>query len=133
MLRRDTADGDAELVEKDITRIEDAADKMGDVLNELLELSRVGRVVNDRESCSFKDLAEEAIELLQGPINASGADVVVSEALGKGANDKVFGDRLRLREVLQNLIENAVRHAGPEVAPRIEVGVRHDANERVHG
>ena len=36
----------------------------------------------------------------------------------------VTGDRQRLQEVFQNLIDNAVKYAGGETAPRVEVGVR---------
>ena len=39
----------------------------------------------------------------------------------------VTGDRLRLVEVYQNLIENAVKYMGDQPAPRVEVGTRHDA------
>ena len=42
----------------------------------------------------------------------------------------VFGDRLRLMQVYQNLIANAVKYMGPQGSPRIEVGVRGEAPER---
>ncbi len=40
----------------------------------------------------------------------------------------VTGDRGRLLEVFQNLIENAIKHGGGR-APRVEVGWRRDAGE----
>ena len=41
----------------------------------------------------------------------------------------VLGDRIRLLEVLQNLLENAVKYMGDQAAPRIEVGVRPAAGD----
>jgi signal transduction histidine kinase len=43
----------------------------------------------------------------------------------------VFGDRPRLLEVLQNLIDNAAKFMGPQKAPRIEIG--QSGNDREHG
>src|SRR6266498_5907149 len=45
-LREDTQSGNVKRLESDIQRIGDAADKMQRLLNDLLELSRVGRLVN---------------------------------------------------------------------------------------
>ena len=36
----------------------------------------------------------------------------------------VLGDRVRLVEVVQNLVDNAVKYLGAQVRPRIEIGVR---------
>ncbi len=44
----------------------------------------------------------------------------------------VFGDRLRLLEVLQNLIDNAVKYSGDQAKPRVEIGSRPDGNETVY-
>ncbi|NQU20134.1 MAG: GHKL domain-containing protein, partial [Candidatus Nealsonbacteria bacterium] len=43
----------------------------------------------------------------------------------------VFADRRRLLEVLQNLIDNAVKYMGDQPRPRIEIGSRRDGNETV--
>jgi signal transduction histidine kinase len=34
----------------------------------------------------------------------------------------VFGDRPRLLEVVQNLVDNAAKFMGEQLAPRIEIG-----------
>jgi len=43
----------------------------------------------------------------------------------------VPADRRRLLEVLQNLLENAIKFTGDQAHPRIEVGWRQDGKERV--
>ncbi len=43
----------------------------------------------------------------------------------------VAGDRIRLLEVFQYLLENAVKYMGDQPSPRVEVGARRDPEETV--
>ena len=43
----------------------------------------------------------------------------------------VYGDRARLVEVVQNLVDNAAKFMGKQPQPRIEIGVREQEEERV--
>ena len=43
----------------------------------------------------------------------------------------VYGDRLRLLEVYQNLIDNAVKFMGDQTSPRIEIGAQQHDGEVV--
>lgn len=121
MIEADALSGNMDRLRADVARIGSAADKMTQLLDELLELSRVGRVVNPPQDVPLHGLCEEVIELLQGRIGDSGATVVI------GPNLPVARvDRVRIREVLQNLVENALKFTHPDRPPRIEIGV---ANE----
>ena len=124
ILARDLQNGDTARVSRDIARIDGAAERMAQLLDELLELSRVGRVVNPPELVDFAELASEAIEQVAGPIANRGVAVEVEPDL-----PPVYGDRPRLVEVLQNLIENAVKFMGDQPAPRIEIGCRNHREE----
>ena len=124
LLRQDVAavgedPGAAERVEHDLQRIGAAADKMRRLLEELLELSRVGRLVNPREHVSFSELAREAAELVAGPLESRGVEIDIAPDM-----PAVFVDRTRLVEVFQNLFENASRFMGDQASPRIEVAER---------
>ncbi|HKY54131.1 MAG TPA: ATP-binding protein, partial [Anaerolineales bacterium] len=94
-----------------------AVDKMQGMLNELLELSRIGRLVNEPEIIPFGELVESAKELVHGQIEAGGITVNLQPNL-----PTVFGDRQRLTEVLQNLLDNASKFMGDQPNPRIEIG-----------
>jgi signal transduction histidine kinase len=103
----------------DIGRIRNAVQRMQQWLDELLELSRVGRVVKAWEDVPLAELAREAVRLVAGRIAQRGVVVDVSPEL-----PTLFGDRRRLLEALQNLVDNAVKFMGDQPAPRVEIGVR---------
>jgi signal transduction histidine kinase len=111
--------GEMERFRGDLARIVGASDRMRRLLDDLLELSRIGRIVNPPEEVSLRDLAQEAVALVQGRLAARGAQVVIAEDL-----PVVRGDRQRLLEVLQNLLDNAAKSVDGAAPPRIEVGVR---------
>ncbi len=126
LLEKDALAGDVERLQSDISHIFGAAEKMQQLLEELLELSRVGRLVNPPEPVSLTKLAQEAVELVAGQITKSGAEVVISPDL-----PVVMGDQPRLLEMMQNLVDNAAKFMDSQVAPRIEIGVRQDGDETV--
>jgi PAS domain S-box-containing protein len=116
-LKGDAASGNSERVTKDIERIQDAVNKMHILLKELLELSRIGRMMNPPEKVPFEALVNEALEIVHGRLEIQRATVLTQPNL-----PAVQGDRQRLIEVLQNLIDNAAKYMGSQDAPRIEIG-----------
>jgi PAS domain S-box-containing protein len=124
-LEQDALSGNHMRLKGDIQRITDATDKMQRLLNELLELSRVGRLKNEPSSFPFQELAREALELVQGRIMARGITVSIHPDL-----PTVYGDRPRLTEVLQNLFDNAAKFMGDQKEPRIELGYAGEDRER---
>jgi len=116
------ADVEAERVERareGLRRISAAGEKMHHLLDDLLELSRIGRIVNAPEDVPMEPLAREAVELLRGRLDERGVRVEIAPDL-----PSVRGDRHRLLEVLQNLVENAVKFMGEQTAPLVEIGAR---------
>ncbi len=57
--------------------------------------------------------------MVAGQIAERGAEVEIEPDL-----PVVYGDRSRLLEVFQNLVDNAVKFMGDQPAPRIEIGSR---------
>ncbi len=126
MLVKDAEEGNIERLQSDVNRISAAASKMGDLLDGLLELSRIGRIANEPVDVSLDKLAHEVAETLHGAIAESGVSLVIEPGL-----PIVRGDHLRLHEVLQNLIENAIKFMGDPASPSIEIGSRIDEDETV--
>jgi signal transduction histidine kinase len=116
-LEQDALNGNRERLAADIQRITEATEKMNRLLNELLELSRIGRIKNESTVVPFEKIAREAAELVHGRIMERGITVHIHPDLST-----VTGDYPRLVEVIQNLIDNACKFMGDQTDPRIEIG-----------
>jgi PAS domain S-box-containing protein len=125
-LEQDLASPDKERVKQDVAYMHTAADKMGQLLDELLNLARVGHKMNPAERVTFKELAQEAVRLVAGRISTGGAEVQVADAAVV-----LEGDRPRLMEIWQNLVENACKFMGNQPKPRVEIGVEQRGSETV--
>lgn len=117
VLTQDLERGDEEGVQTAVHYIHNAAKTMESLLKDLLELSRVGRVINAPEQTSFATIVAEALLRLSGQIETSNVQVRVAEDL-----PVVMVDRIRMIEVMQNLLDNAIKYTHDQVQPCIEVG-----------
>ncbi|HXD11761.1 MAG TPA: PAS domain S-box protein [Anaerolineales bacterium] len=118
-LEEDLRAGRDDRVQSDFQRIAGAADKMHALLSELLELSRIGRVINPPEEIDLAGLIQDALENLDARLREKHIQVSVAPDL-----PTLYGDRLRLREVLENLVDNAAKYMGTQPDPHIEIGAR---------
>ncbi len=125
-LKDDVIEKDTDDILQDIERIGDAADTVLRLLADLLELSRIGRVVNPPEQVSMEDLTGEMLATLASQIAEKNVEIEISPQL-----PVVYGDRSRLGEIIQNLVENAVRYMGEQTEPRVTVGARTDGDDTV--
>ncbi len=123
-LEEDLRDGDTARVDKDLHFMRTAADKMGQLLGELLEVSRIGRLTNPPVEFSFQELVREVLQMVAGAIAARGVAVETQPT-----DIMLFGDRPRLVEIWQNLAENAIKYMGEEAAPRLTLGLEQQDGE----
>lgn len=123
---KDIEAGNLSRLDSDVKRIMGAADKMAALLSDLLELSRIGRIMNPPSRIEMNLLAEEVLAQLSGPISQGGVKVVLQPGL-----PAVWGDAPRIAEVLQNLVENAVKYMGNQLQPLVEIGMREVEQEQV--
>ena len=126
-LERDAQAGNFEKLNHDKQRIESAVGKMQALLNDLLELSRIGRLVNTPVEVPFHEIVKDALEILHGQIEAN--NVLIEY---KNDNIIVKCDRVRITEVLQNLIDNAIKFMGDQPKPHITIGTTtNEKNETI--
>jgi PAS domain S-box-containing protein len=125
-LEQDLARPDMERVKQDVAYMHTATKKMGQLLDELLNLARVGRKKNPAVRVTFRELAQEAVWLVAGRISTGGVKVQVADAIVT-----LEGDRPRLMEIWQNLVENACKFMGNQPQPQVEIGVEQRGSETV--
>ena len=109
-----------------VKHITKAVDNMSILLDELLELSRIGRVNYRLEKIELSSLAAEVVESIKSRPGFNEFTIEIADDL-----PVLHGDRLRLQEVLQNLIGNAAKFHNDRKIPHIEVGSRKDGSEEV--
>ena len=74
----------------------------------------------------FEELASEALDAVAGQTAAGRVHVQVS-----AANPTLCGDRRRLLQIWQNLLDNALKYMGDQASPRIEIGIEQQHGETV--
>jgi signal transduction histidine kinase len=127
-LERDARKGDFDRLKQDINRIQKAVDRMQNLLRDLLELSRIGRLINPPTEILFTDLVGEALELVRGQITEGNVTIELRDI----EDIRVIGDHTRLIEVIQNLVDNAVKFMGPHPNRIITIGsTKNERDERI--
>jgi signal transduction histidine kinase len=97
----------------------DGAKRMQQLINDLLEFSRVGRLSTPRVDVDLRSCLRHALSNLETAREESGAEVTSDEL------PMVLGEGPLLTQLLQNLIGNAIKFHSDQ-PPRIHLGVRRD-------
>ena len=118
-LEKDAQAGNYERLQKNISQINSAAKQMGRFVDQILDLSRVGRIINPPENIPFGDIVQEALRQAQGLLNMRQVEVQLESAY-----PVVHVDHVRMVQVLQNLIANSVKFMGEQTDPCIKIGVK---------
>ena len=126
ILLSDVSAGSNEKLPDHIRQITTAVDTMSVLLNELLELSRIGRVTDQRENVGLGELTQIVVEAVR--LQADERNIVFEIAPDI---PEVWGDLSRLKEVLKNLIENAVKFSANQSDVLVKIGSRKQLDEEI--
>ncbi|HIJ88752.1 MAG TPA: PAS domain S-box protein [Desulfuromonadales bacterium] len=125
-LEKDLENGNYQRMAGDLKRVSDAADKMNDLLRDLLELSTIGRIIKEPEAVDMNLLVTDVLAQLAGPLKNRNLNVAVQPNL-----PEVMCDKRRMAEVVHNIIENAINYMGEQAEPQIQIGMREEAGETI--
>lgn len=105
-------------------RIEGAAERMGGLIDSLLLFASVGRAEMADEPVGLRAVMSQVVADLKPEIDEAGAEVTVD-----GELPTVSGDATMLRQLVQNLVSNAIKYRSPERPPQIIVSATDGAGD----
>lgn len=109
-----------------LERVRRAAQRMGKLIDDILELSRVTRQSMHRTSVDLTRLSREVLDELAQSEGERKLQLEIAEDL------RATGDPQLLRVLVQNLLENAWKYTSRKPLARIVVGCEHASNEKVY-
>jgi PAS domain S-box-containing protein len=108
----DIARQGGENVDASLARALSALERMEAMIEEMLELSKQGETVREPQPVSFERIVDLAWEHVD-------ADTATRRMADELHGWTLPADGSRLRQLLENLLGNAVKHAGPDVTIRL--------------
>ena len=87
-------------------------------LNEILKLAKIGRLIEPSEEVDLQTIIEETLKMMAKRLANAHITVEVDKDF-----PKVVGDSMRLHEVIENLVDNAIRYIG-EPPNKVAIGCR---------
>lgn len=102
-----------------VHRIRRAACRMDDLLQNMLEYSRVSRAQTRLEEVPLAEIVKDVLVQHQGVIKERQARIEVQEPLPSAG-----GARPLLSQVLSNLLTNALKYTPPDRQPVVRIGAR---------
>jgi light-regulated signal transduction histidine kinase (bacteriophytochrome) len=116
MLQEDYADKLDQAGKDELATMSRLSQRMGELLDSLLEYSRLGRTEFSNTDVDLNLVVSQALDLLQTRIQSEDVSVRIPRSL-----PTVKGDRMRLVEVFMNLISNGIKY-NDKTAKVIEIG-----------
>jgi len=123
-LQEDIQNQNMENVQEDIQLLQSGVRKMRLLVDRTLEYSRAGYLVKPTENIPFSKIVEEVIADFAEQLSSIGATVSLADGF-----PMVFVDRMRMVQLLNNLIQNSIKYRDKTVPLRIEIGYQPSEDE----
>lgn len=107
-----------------LDRIKKNVDVESDLINELLELSRIKSRQRTLALIETEALVWELRGMFENDLKTRNIELTLETSL-----PALFGERARIRQVFQNLIDNAIKYMGDRNTRQIRVGCKVDVAE----
>jgi PAS domain S-box-containing protein len=120
ILEKEACSKISEIHRHHLTTIAGAARRMGELIDDLLTFSRIGRSEMQKTSINLRDLLMEALN----DIKEETKDRLISWKIG--SLPEVLVDRSLMRQALVNLLSNAIKFTSTRTHAHIEVGCESD-------
>lgn len=109
-----------------LQRVRRAAQRMGELIDDMLKLARVARADMHRSRVDLSALAADVIAHFDKQKRHGPANITVQPGMN------AYGDASLLRIVLENLLDNAYKYTSKTAQPRIELGTARRADHTVY-
>jgi PAS domain S-box-containing protein len=124
LVREDLGEQVPDDVADSLNRIQSAAKRMSQLIDDLLELSRVGRIKHDSRPVMVGALVDELRVDLEEMLDRANAEVIVETDLGN-----IDGHPRRIRQAVQNLLTNAAKYGCTHYRSAIRIGMERMRHE----
>lgn len=98
-----------------IERMQNAAERMQQMIDNLLTFSRVSTHTREYTAVDLKQVVADVLVDLEGRLKESGGTVEV------GALPVIQADAMQMQQLFQNLISNALKYHRPDVPPVVRI------------
>ena len=102
-----------EQVEEYLKKIMTSGNHLVSLINDVLDMSRIesGKMHLEENQCSLPDILHGLRSIIQGDIRAKQLDLFIDTV--DVLDEEIFCDKLRLNQVLLNLLSNCIKYTGP--------------------
>ena len=103
-----------------LDRIDTSAGRMQELINSLLQYSRVTSKVGKFEQVDLTEVVNGVLDDLALPIKKTGATITITDL------PVIEADPIQMRQLFQNLIANSLKYRRPDIVPEIRISAQPD-------